>query len=166
MGMGLVWCEGKRLRYEMILQSRTDFNQESNFQVARGRSADELKRTHSNSSKTRYEYHKTWRSISHRSEWSWGRRASFHWCWKRGWVVIWVLPLDVVVVDLILLGTSMISNEIREDLQFHGRLSYSLLGVELWQFWSSRSIIQLENQPNSLWQRTAFLLLRIVLDTE
>ena len=48
-------------------------------------------------------------------------------------VIIWVLPLDVVVANLILVGTSM---------------------------------IQLEKQQNSLWQRTAFLLLmRIVLGT-
>ena len=49
-GMALGGCEGKRLRYEMILQSRTDFNYESNFQVALGRSAYDLKRIQSNSS--------------------------------------------------------------------------------------------------------------------
>ena len=50
-GMGLGGCEGERLRYEMILRSRTDFNYQRNFQVARGRSAYELKRTQSNSLK-------------------------------------------------------------------------------------------------------------------
>ena len=129
----------------------------------------DLKRTQWNSSNTRYEHPKTWR-INHRSECSWGRRASFHWFWKRGCMLIWVLLLDVVVVNLILMETSMLSSKFREDLQFQGRLSFSLLRVELWQFWSSwsdvesiweksidlvvslgtisiRSIIQLENQP-------------------
>ena len=67
-GMGLGGCEGKRLRYEMTQRWPPDLNYESNFQVARGRSAYDPKRTRSNSSKTRYEYSKTWRSINHRSE--------------------------------------------------------------------------------------------------
>ena len=68
-GVGLGRCEGKRLRYEIILRSRTHFNYESNFQVARERSAYDLKRTALDSSKTEYEYPETKRSINHRSEW-------------------------------------------------------------------------------------------------